>query len=102
QRPEHPQENLLRQVLRLGAAVGKPEAEPVHAARVHAHQFLPRGLIAAQTSRNQAEIGIQSSSGNYALAILNRQCRLNETALTSSENRYCRRRCCHSSRSSFI
>src|SRR5437867_5726582 len=60
ERPKHAQENVLRQILRLGVAPGEAVAQPVDPARVQPDQFLPTGRITAQAPFDKREVKIQA------------------------------------------
>ena len=62
---EHPQEDVLRQILRFRIAVGEAIANRVHTPGVHPHQVFPSGFLAAQAALYELDIRIQAdrSSG---------------------------------------
>ena len=53
-RLEHPQEHILRQVLRFLRAVRETETQAVHLPRVLPDKFLPGGFVAVQAPGNEA------------------------------------------------
>src|SRR5215813_8683161 len=60
QRPEHPQKNLLRQILCLGITSGEPVAKPVNTASMQPDQLLPTGRVTAQAPFDKREVEIQA------------------------------------------
>src|SRR5713101_542653 len=62
QRPVHPKEHVLRQVLGFRAVAREPIANVKYAARVAAHKFLPGRAFALETLLDQLGILLQASS----------------------------------------
>ena len=60
--PKYPQEDFLRQILRLAICSGKAVTDRIHPPCMHANQFFPSGFAATEALLNQWEIGIQSAS----------------------------------------
>ena len=50
ERPEHAQENVLGEILRLLIRAGEAVADRVHTPGMDLHQILPGGLLAAQAA----------------------------------------------------
>src|SRR6185369_2781145 len=61
-RSEHSQKNLLGQILGFGILTRKTIAKAVHPAGVRTDQSLPGGLVPAEASFDEVEIGIQAIS----------------------------------------
>src|SRR5258708_20805602 len=62
QRPVHPEEHVLRQVLGFRAVAREPVANVEYAARVAAHKFLPGRAFALERLLDQLGILLQASS----------------------------------------
>src|SRR5207249_970844 len=58
QRPKHPHENFLGQILRLGIRAHKTIADPIHAPGMDFYQVLPGALIARYTPLDNSLIGV--------------------------------------------
>src|SRR5262249_30201934 len=59
ERPEHPQEDVLSEVLSLLIRAGKPVTDRVHTPGMDLHQVLPGGLLPAQAAFHQFIGGVQ-------------------------------------------
>jgi hypothetical protein len=57
---EHPQEDVLRQILRPRIAIGETVTNRVHTPGVHPHQVFPSGFLAAQAALYELGIRIQA------------------------------------------
>ena len=58
-RPEHPQKNFLRQILRFVIRSREAVANGIYPPRVNAHQIFPSGFLAGQAPLNDQVIGVQ-------------------------------------------
>src|SRR5271156_2301258 len=57
---EHPDEYILRQILRFGVAIGEPVTDGVHSPGMQLYQVLPGGVVAPQASLNEIDVCIQT------------------------------------------
>ncbi len=59
---EHPQKNVLRQILRLGIAAGEPVADRVNPPGMQLDKVFPGGVLAAEAAFYELGICVQANA----------------------------------------